>query len=50
MTDLVIHNGTVIDGTGAEPFEADVAIDGGRSPRSAKPQSWGRKSMHAACW
>ncbi len=27
---LVIRGGTVIDGTGAEPFEADVAIDDGR--------------------
>ena len=30
MADLVIRNGTVIDGTGAAPFEADVAIDGGK--------------------
>jgi len=28
--DIVIHGGTVIDGTGAEPFEADVAIANGR--------------------
>ncbi|MBZ6377549.1 amidohydrolase [Pacificimonas flava] len=27
--DLVIRGGTVVDGTGAEPFEADVAISGG---------------------
>ena len=27
---MVIRGGTVIDGTGAEPFEADVAIDAGR--------------------
>ena len=27
--DLVIRNGTIVDGTGAEPFEADVAISGG---------------------
>ena len=26
--DLVIRRGTVVDGTGAEPFAADVAIDG----------------------
>lgn len=26
--DIVIKNGLVVDGTGAEPFEADVAIDG----------------------
>jgi N-acyl-D-aspartate/D-glutamate deacylase len=28
MHDLVIRNGTVIDGTGAEPRSADVAVDG----------------------
>jgi len=27
--DIVIRNGTIIDGTGAEPFEADVAISDG---------------------
>ena len=26
--DFVIRNGNVIDGTGNEPFEADVAVDG----------------------
>ena len=26
--DLVIRNGAIVDGTGAEPFEGDVAIDG----------------------
>ena len=30
MADLVIRHGTVIDGTGAAPFEADVAITDGR--------------------
>ena len=28
--DLVIRNGTVIDGSGGAPFEADIAISGGR--------------------
>ncbi len=27
---LVIRNGTVVDGTGGDPFEADVAVAGGR--------------------
>ena len=26
--DVVIKNGTVVDGTGSPAFEADVAIDG----------------------
>ena len=30
---LVIRNGTVLDGTGAEPFRADVALAGGRIER-----------------
>ena len=28
--DLIIRNGTVIDGTGAPPRRADLAVDGGR--------------------
>jgi N-acyl-D-aspartate/D-glutamate deacylase len=28
--DLVIRGGLVVDGTGAEPFEADIAVTGGR--------------------
>jgi N-acyl-D-aspartate/D-glutamate deacylase len=30
MADLIIRDGTVIDGTGAAPFEADVAVSDGR--------------------
>ena len=28
--DVVIRGGNVVDGTGAEPYQADVAIDGDR--------------------
>lgn len=30
MTDIVIRNGTIIDGTGAAPYQADIAIENGR--------------------
>ncbi|MDB5482601.1 MAG: amidohydrolase [Caulobacteraceae bacterium] len=30
MRDLIIRNGTIVDGTGAAPFKGDVAIDGDR--------------------
>jgi N-acyl-D-amino-acid deacylase len=29
LHDLVIRNGTIVDGTGAPRFQADIAIDGG---------------------
>jgi len=28
--DLIVRGGLVVDGTGAAPFEADVAVTGGR--------------------
>jgi N-acyl-D-aspartate/D-glutamate deacylase len=33
--DLVIRNGLLVDGTGAEPSEADVAIAGGKIAASS---------------
>jgi N-acyl-D-aspartate/D-glutamate deacylase len=30
MADLVIRGGTIIDGSGGEPIEADIAIVGGK--------------------
>jgi N-acyl-D-aspartate/D-glutamate deacylase len=36
MHDLVIRNGLLVDGTGAPPRQADVAIDGDRIVGSAR--------------
>ena len=30
MRDLIIRNGTIVDGTGAAPYKGDIAIDGDR--------------------
>ena len=30
MSDLVIRHGTIVDGTGAAPYEADIAVKDGR--------------------
>ena len=38
--DLVIRNGTVVDGTGAEPFDADIAVAGGQIVEIGKIAAW----------
>lgn len=45
--DLVIRSGTVVDGTGAEPFAADVAIDNGRISVVGKVAVAGREEIDA---
>ena len=47
MADLVIRNGTVVDGTGADPFEADVAIDGGKIVALGEVAVRGREEIDA---
>ena len=47
MADLVIRNGTVIDGTGAQPFDADVAITGGRITGVGKVNDRGTEEIDA---
>jgi N-acyl-D-aspartate/D-glutamate deacylase len=41
MHDLVIRGGTVVDGTGAAPQRADVAVDNGRITAVGAPDSLG---------
>jgi N-acyl-D-amino-acid deacylase len=38
--DVVVRGGLVVDGTGSDPFEADVATAGGRI--AAIGRVWGR--------
>ena len=47
MTDLVIRNGTVIDGTGGDPFEADVAIADGKIAAIGKIPAKGAEEIDA---
>ena len=47
MHDLVIRGGTVVDGTGARPFAADVAIDGGIITTVGKVSAPGREEIDA---
>lgn len=48
MHDLVIRGGTVVDGTGAAPYVADVAIDGGTITQVGKVAQQGREEIDAA--
>ncbi|HXW85104.1 MAG TPA: amidohydrolase family protein [Candidatus Binataceae bacterium] len=45
--ELVIQGGTIVDGTGADPFNADLAIDDGRISAIEKGISGGREVIDA---
>lgn len=45
--DLVIRNGTVVDGTGAEPFQADIAINEDQIVEIGKVSSNGKQEIQA---
>jgi N-acyl-D-aspartate/D-glutamate deacylase len=47
MTDLVIRNGTIIDGTGADAFDADIAIQDGRIAAIGRNLPPGREEIDA---
>ena len=47
MHDLVIRGGTLVDGTGSKPFQADVAIDGGLITAVGKIHAAGREEIDA---
>ena len=46
--DLVIRGGTVVDGTGTEPFQADVAVDGDQITGIGKVDGKGRREIDAS--
>ena len=45
--DLVIKNGTVVDGTGSAGFAADVAVDGDKISAIGKTLGSGKKEIDA---
>jgi N-acyl-D-amino-acid deacylase len=47
MHDLVIRGGTIVDGNGGEPYEGDVAIDGGRIAAVGGAAGSGRAEVDA---
>lgn len=47
MHDVVIRGGTVVDGTGAPPVQADVAIDGDRITEVGAVPDGGRRELDA---
>ncbi|MDE2487130.1 MAG: amidohydrolase family protein [Alphaproteobacteria bacterium] len=47
MHDLIIRNGTIVDGTGAEPFAGDIAIDGDRIVEVGEVSGIARREIDA---
>src|SRR4030095_227297 len=47
MHDLVIRGGTIVDGTGAPPYRADVAVTGGRIAEVGNNGARGRREIDA---
>ena len=45
--DVVIRNGNVVDGSGAEPFQADIAIDGDQITQIGKVDGKGTEELNA---
>ena len=47
MRDLIIRNGTIVDGTGAAPYVGDIAIDGDRIVEVGEVSGAGRREIDA---
>lgn len=48
MHDIIIRNGTVIDGTGRDRFKADIAISDGQIAKVGKVPEAARREIDAA--
>ncbi|MEZ6013110.1 MAG: amidohydrolase family protein [Hyphomonas sp.] len=46
-SDLIIRGGTIVDGTGAEPFEGDIAVSGGQITGVGKVSGKGIEEIDA---
>ena len=46
--DLVIRKGTIVDGTGNDPFEGDVAIDGNVITKIGEVTDQGKEEINAS--
>jgi len=47
VRDLIIRNGTIVDGTGGAPFKGDLAIDGDRIVEVGEVRGEGRRELDA---
>ena len=45
--DLVIRGGVIVDGTGTEPFEGDIAIEGSKITAIGTVEQSGAEEIHA---
>ena len=45
--DVVIRGGNVVDGTGVQPYQADIAIDGDRISEIGVVSDQGREEIQA---
>ena len=48
MHDLLIRNGRIVDGSGGAPYEADIAVSGGRIAAIGRDLGAARRSIDAA--
>jgi N-acyl-D-aspartate/D-glutamate deacylase len=48
VRDLIIRGGTIVDGTGAEPYVGDIAIDGDKIVEVGKVSGQGRQEIDAS--